>query len=171
MAKVRSGAFRGTTTRAGTFPPNRFGLYDMHGNVWEFCLDIASATYDDAPLDGSADLSGPPGEQPDPARRVVVAQPGDLPLGLSRRDRGRQPGLAGSHRPAGGVRIDNGSAGSETMTGERSLWFVTEVEAAETVEVVDGARSSEDVGGGFGSSLVQQTRKTLTQRVQITPKI
>ena len=54
------------------------------------------------------------------------------------------------------------------MTGERgSLWFVTEVEAAETVEVVDGARSSEDVGGGFGSSLVQQTRKTLTQRVQI----
>ena len=56
-----AGIFRDTTTRAGTFPPNRFGLYDMHGNVWEFCLDIASATYDDAPLDGSADLSGPPG--------------------------------------------------------------------------------------------------------------
>jgi hypothetical protein len=55
------------------------------------------------------------------------------------------------------------------MTGERgSLWFVTDVEAAETVEVVDGARSSEDVGGGFGSSLVQQTRKSLTQRVQIS---
>jgi NTP pyrophosphatase (non-canonical NTP hydrolase) len=55
------------------------------------------------------------------------------------------------------------------MTGEQgSLWFVTEVEAAETVEVIDGARSSEDLGGGFGSSLVQQTRKTLTQRVQIS---
>ena len=55
------------------------------------------------------------------------------------------------------------------MTGEPgSLWFVTEVEAAETVEVVDGVRSSEDVGGGFGSSLVQQTRKSLTQRVQIS---
>jgi len=55
------------------------------------------------------------------------------------------------------------------MTGEQgSLWFVTEVEAAETVEVVDGARSSEDLGGGFGSSVVQQTRKTLTQRVQIS---
>ena len=51
--------------------------------------------------------------------------------------------------------------------GQRSLWFVTEVEAAETVEVAAGGRSSEDVGGGFGSSLVQQTRKTLTQRVQI----
>ena len=55
------------------------------------------------------------------------------------------------------------------MTAERgSLWFVTEVEAAETTEVVEGARGSEDVGGGFGSSLVQQTRKTLTQRVQIS---
>ncbi len=47
-----------------------------------------------------------------------------------------------------------------------SLWFVTEVETAETVEVAQG-RSSEDIGGGFGSSLVQQTRKSLTQRVQV----
>ena len=55
------------------------------------------------------------------------------------------------------------------MSGEQgSLWFVTGVEAAETVEDVEGARSSEDIGGGFGSSLVQQTRKTLTQRVQIS---
>lgn len=48
-----------------------------------------------------------------------------------------------------------------------SLWFVTEIEAAETVEVAQGGRSSEDVGGGFGASVVQQTRKTLTQRVQV----
>jgi formylglycine-generating enzyme required for sulfatase activity len=54
------GKFRGATTRARTFPPNRFGLYDMHGDVWEYCLDRASANYADSPSDGSANLSGPP---------------------------------------------------------------------------------------------------------------
>ena len=54
------GICRGTTTRAGTFPPNRFGLYDMHGNVWEYCLDVWSDNYADVPLDGSANLAGSP---------------------------------------------------------------------------------------------------------------
>jgi formylglycine-generating enzyme required for sulfatase activity/uncharacterized caspase-like protein len=54
------GVFRGTTTRPGTFPPNRFGLYDMHGNVWEHCLDKWADSYADAPPDGSASLFGSP---------------------------------------------------------------------------------------------------------------
>jgi formylglycine-generating enzyme required for sulfatase activity len=53
------GIFRGTTTRPGTFPRNRFGLYDMHGNVWEYCLDKSTDDYSQSPLDGSAYLSGP----------------------------------------------------------------------------------------------------------------
>jgi hypothetical protein len=48
-----------------------------------------------------------------------------------------------------------------------SLWFVTEIAATETVEVGEGSRSSDDVGGGFGSGVVQQARRILTQRVRI----
>ena len=49
-----------------------------------------------------------------------------------------------------------------------SLWFVSEVAASEeTVEVDSGSRGSDDVGGGFGSNLVQQTRRSLSQRVQV----
>ena len=52
--------------------------------------------------------------------------------------------------------------------GQGGLWFVTDVETSETVKVVEGGRSSEDTGGGFGSSAVQAVRKSLTQRVQIS---
>jgi len=53
-----TGIFRGKTTAAGTFPPNRFGLYDMHGNVWEHCLDAWSRNYADASPTGAANLAG-----------------------------------------------------------------------------------------------------------------
>ncbi|MGM3309631.1 SUMF1/EgtB/PvdO family nonheme iron enzyme [Anabaena sp. WFMT] len=43
-----------TTTDVGSFPPNAFGLYDMHGNVWEWCLDDWVDYYNNAPTDGSA---------------------------------------------------------------------------------------------------------------------
>jgi formylglycine-generating enzyme required for sulfatase activity len=51
------GNYRKETTPVGTFPPNAFGLYDMHGNVWEWCLDHWHDNYEGAPTDGSAWLS------------------------------------------------------------------------------------------------------------------
>ncbi|MDJ0636340.1 MAG: SUMF1/EgtB/PvdO family nonheme iron enzyme [Xenococcaceae cyanobacterium MO_188.B29] len=44
-------------TKVGIFPPNNFGLYDMHGNVWEWCEDDWHKDYNGAPIDGSAWLS------------------------------------------------------------------------------------------------------------------
>nr|WP_290601757.1 bifunctional serine/threonine-protein kinase/formylglycine-generating enzyme family protein [Anabaena sp. AL93] len=48
------GKYRQQTTDVGTFPPNAFGLYDMHGNVYEWCEDDWHDDYINAPTDGSA---------------------------------------------------------------------------------------------------------------------
>jgi formylglycine-generating enzyme required for sulfatase activity len=50
--------WRKGTTPAGRFPANSFGLHDMHGNTWEWCEDAWNATYQGAPSDGSAWLTG-----------------------------------------------------------------------------------------------------------------
>ena len=49
------------TVPLGSFAANGFGLFDMHGNVWEWVEDCWHGNYQGAPMDGRAWTSGCPG--------------------------------------------------------------------------------------------------------------
>jgi len=54
FGKGKKGVYREKTTPVGSFPANKFGLYDLHGNVWEWCEDVWHENYENAPKDGSS---------------------------------------------------------------------------------------------------------------------
>jgi formylglycine-generating enzyme required for sulfatase activity len=55
----KKGKYRRQTTGVASFPANDWGLCDMHGNVWEWCLDHWHWSYKGAPRDGRPWLDTP----------------------------------------------------------------------------------------------------------------
>ncbi len=90
-------------TPVGSYRPNAFGLYDMVGNVCEWCRDGWHDTYEGAPCDGRA-------WQGRDERTPFVRRGGSWDCGaVDCRSASRSRGLAFSAREYAGFRVVLGS--------------------------------------------------------------
>ena len=134
------------TAAVGSYAPNAWGLYDMHGNVWEWCLDAWAEipAYGIDPVNTSSNGTS-----------LVVVRGGDWQdeaekcTSLTREGRGPADYYAlntRGFRLAGNIELDVASSGSVQIDGSPYAW-------AEKYE------GFSEMFGGFSSAFVQLTGK------------
>jgi formylglycine-generating enzyme required for sulfatase activity len=80
-ANGHQGTYREEVSEVGAFQvANAFGLYDMHGNVWEWCLDHWHNSYEGAPMAGRAWTTGGGQFPSNTAGRFVALPSEELPF-------------------------------------------------------------------------------------------
>jgi formylglycine-generating enzyme required for sulfatase activity len=92
-ADANYGGNVGGTTEVGSYAPNAWGLFDMHGNVWEWMQDVWHGSYNGAPTSDVAWTDGE-GQASSTARVLRGGSWGLHPRSLRSANRGRNlPGL------------------------------------------------------------------------------
>ena len=91
-----TGEYRHGPIRGGSFPANGLGIYDMHGNLWEWCMDTWHEDYSGAPMDGTAWIHGGT-ERARVTRRFVARSAGPVPFRIeAEADPDRRRGFYGN---------------------------------------------------------------------------